>query len=101
MQLIINELMRSMRNALIGSPAAGGFLYDVNGDGSVSTADVKQIIDALILGRANPEPVAAPQLTLVPEPSAAASTVSALLTLAGGGAGMWIRRRRRHARLRP
>jgi hypothetical protein len=78
--LLANELQRTGPRSLDGAPGASDWLYDVNGDYRLTTADALQIANALRSGSANPT-ASSSGANLVSEPSSAALAGVGLLLL--------------------
>jgi hypothetical protein len=85
--ILINNLNTFGTHTLSGTPTASDWLVDVNNDGIVAPSDVLQLINVLSQGIANPPALTSalePNVTPLPEPSAAVLALLGLLTLALG-----------------
>lgn len=80
--LIANELQRAGSHDLEGAPGASDWLFDVNGDYSVSASDANALITGLLGGAANPAAAPAAGMNFVPEPSSAALAILGSLLIA-------------------
>jgi len=94
--LVINKLLRSGVEELVGAPPPGSPLYDVNGDDMISSLDAIRLINALLNDTANtaaPALSVQPNVALVPEPSTSLLALLAAASIAAARCIAIARRR--------